>query len=262
MSDLPINQIVQGNCLDVMATWPENCIDLVVTSPPYDNLRTYKEYKFDFECIAKELYRVTKQGGVVVWVVGDATIDGSETGTSFRQALYFKEIGFNLHDTMIYTKTGFAKPSSNRYHQVWEFMFVFSKASPKTFNPIKDRQNKWPGQKHCPNLQRQKTGEQKRFSKGTNIAEYGMRFNIWTYDTGLNHTTQDKIAYQHPAIFPDKLAAEHIISWSNEKDLILDPMCGSGTTCVAAKLLNRRFIGIDISPEYVKIAQERCKLLW
>ena len=140
-----MNKIICGNCVEIMKEWENNIIDLTITSPPYDNLRDYKGYVFDFENIAKQLYRVTKSGGVVVWIVGDATIKGSETGTSFRQALYFKEIGFNLHDTMIYSKAGFQYPATNRYHQTFEYMFIFSKGKPKTFNPIKDRKNKWDG---------------------------------------------------------------------------------------------------------------------
>ena len=101
---MKLNTIFNEDCLNTMRAMPDGVIDLVITSPPYDDLRNYKGYSFDFESIAKELFRVVKEGGVVVWVVGDATVDGSETGTSFRQALFFKEVGFNLHDTMIYMK--------------------------------------------------------------------------------------------------------------------------------------------------------------
>ena len=143
---LEINKIYCGDNLELIKQLDDNCIDLTVTSPPYDNLRTYNGYSWDFQGLAHELYRVTKDGGVVVWVVGDATINGSETGTSFKQALYFKDIGFNLHDTMIYSKKGFPFPASNRYHQAFEYMFVFSKGKIKTFNPIKDLRIKWKGQ--------------------------------------------------------------------------------------------------------------------
>ena len=136
---MEINKIYcADNVIFMKENIPSNFIDLTVTSPPYDNLRAYNGYSWDFESVAQELYRITKDGGVVVWVVGDATIKGSETGTSFKQALYFKEIGFKLHDTMIYQSD---KPplTHNRYEQKFEYMFVFSKGRPKTFNPIMEK---------------------------------------------------------------------------------------------------------------------------
>jgi len=251
-----LNNIYCGDCVEVMSQWQNNVIDLTVTSPPYDNLRDYKGYEFDFEGIATQLYRVTKQGGIVVWVVGDATIKGSETGTSFKQALYFKEIGFNLHDTMIYSKAGFQYPATNRYHQTFEYMFIFSKGKPKTFNPIKDRKNKWDGP-WGRKTSRNKDGtltEKKREIKNN---EYGQRYNVWYYSIGKGNSTRDEIAYKHPAIFPERLARDHIVSWSSPEDIVLDPMCGSGTTLKEAKKLNRQFVGIDISEEYCAIANER-----
>ncbi len=245
---LPTNQIICGNNVDVLATFPDDCIDLTVTSPPYDNLRTYKGFNFDFEGVAQQLYRVTKSGGVVVWVVGDATINGSETGTSFKQALRFMEIGFRLHDTMIYAKCGFVNPASNRCHQIFEYMFVFSKSKPKTFNQVKDRRNKYAGMKVAGRTLRQVDGS--LTSAGCNtINEFGSRVNIWEF--GSNNKTE------HPAPFPEKLAHDHIISWSNEGDIVLDPFSGSGTTAKMAKETNRKFIGIDCSEEYCEIARKR-----
>ena len=244
------------DCLEGLKLLDDNCIDLTVTSPPYDNLRTYKGYSFDFENIAKELNRVTKDGGVVVWVVNDSTINGSESGTSFKQALYFKEIGFNLHDTMIWNKGSFAFPSKNCYHQVFEYMFVFSKGKPKVLNFIKDRKNLYVGDRGASG--RNKNGVRNR-GKSTVRDEYGKRFNIWNYPIGGGHCTKDKIAYQHPAIFPEQLANDHIISWSNENDIVLDPFMGSGTTAKMAKLNGRNFIGFEISKEYCDIAEERLK---
>jgi len=256
VKELPINQIICGNCAEIMKSWPDECIDLTVTSPPYDNLRDYKGYTFDFETIAKELYRITKPGGVVVWVVGDATINGSETGTSFRQALYFKDVcGFNLHDTMIYAKKGIRFPESNRYYQAFEYMFVFSKGTPKTVNLIRDRKNLYPGDT-IHGSDRQKDGTFKKRKKKI-VQKLGVRFNIWEYPTGGINSAQDEIAFQHPAVFPEQLAADHIISWSNPGDLVLDPMCGSGTTCKMALKMGRRFIGIDIAEEYCEIARKR-----
>lgn len=246
-----------GDCLEVIKQIEDKSVDLTVTSPPYDNLRTYNGYNFDFEGIAQELYRVTKDGGVIVWIVGDATINGSETGTSFKQALYFKEVGFNLHDTMIYQKNNFSNPSSNRYHQIFEFMFVLSRGKPNSFNPIKDRKNVCAGQSNWGvNKARQKDGTFKERPKKI-VSDFGMRYNIWEFMTSKGFATKDEIAYKHPATFPEQLAYDHIISWSNEGDTVLDCFTGSGTTGKMAKQLGRNFIGIEISQEYLDIAKQR-----
>jgi DNA modification methylase len=250
-----------GNCLDVMSGMPDNIIDLTVTSPPYDNLRSYNGYVFDFEPIAKELFRITKPGGVLVWIVGDATIDGSESGSSFTQALYFKSIGFNLHDTMIYEKNGPSYPSKNKYYQIFEYMFILSKGSPITFNPIRDRKNRWYGQKWSKGrTRRDKDGNLKwqdwYKDEGT---EFGTRFNIWKFNTGAGYTAEEKYAYDHPAMFPEALARDHILSWSNPNDIVLDPLLGSGTTGKMAVKHDRNFIGIEIDPTYFAIAKRRIK---
>ena len=243
-----------------MKEMDEGIVDLTVTSPPYDNLRDYNGYSFDFERIANQLFRVTKQGGVVVWVVADATIEGSETGTSFRQALYFKEIGFNLFDTIIYLKPPRPAVGNNKgYWQSFEYMFVFSKGDPRTINLLCDRKNKKVEQPSATN-KRSKDGSLKRISR-PGYSEYGRRTNVWEYAIGSNSHSSDKITRQHPATFPEKLAEDHILSWSNEGDLIFDPMCGSGTTGKMALLNNRDFIGVDISQEYINIANERIKNL-
>jgi len=254
-------RLLHGDCLDLMSDIQDGSVDLTVTSPPYDNLRTYNNklvWNWEiFTGIAEHLFRVTKQGGVVVWVVGDATIKGSETGTSFKQALYFMECGFNLHDTMIYQKHNFSNPSNNRYHQIFEYMFVFSKGKPKTFNPIKDRENKYLKQqgystsRRSDGTIRDKKKESRTIKNGgrCTVDEFGQRYNVWIFTTvhGGNH----------PAVFPEAIAQDHIISWSNESDTVLDPMMGSGTTGVACFNLNRRFIGIEKDPEYFRIAVER-----
>ena len=257
---LEINKIYCGDCKEVMATFPNDCIDLTVTSPPYDNLREYKGYVFDFEGIARQLLRITKPGGVVVWVVGDATVNGSETGTSFRQALYFKEIGFNLHDTMIYESIGLTL-NHNRYEQEFEFMFVFSKGKPKTFNPIKipciwyGKDSERYGQKT--GLHNEKNKKLRSNKSRSAVKKEKIKGNIWRYNTGSGHSAKGKLAFKHPAIFPELLAQDHIISWSNKGDLILDAFCGSGTTCKMAKENHRNYIGIEISEEYLPIIENR-----
>ena len=252
MIDETKNKVIQGDCLEVMRNLEDNSVDLTVTSPPYDNLRTYNGYTFDFKGIAKELYRVTKDGGVVVWVVGDATIKGSETGTSFKQALYFKEIGFNLHDTMIWEKTSvFAyDPRNMRYKSAFEYMFILSKGKPNTYNPIKDRPVKSAGQQLSGNRGRQKNGT-KRLGNDFVAQLFQDRYNVW------QRAGNDGSRNPHPAPFPKKLAEDHILSWSNEGDVVLDPMAGSGTTLKMAKKNNRNFIGIEISQEYIDIINER-----
>lgn len=253
---LEINQIYQGDSVELLEQIDDNFIDLTVTSPPYDNLRDYKGYSFDFETIAKELYRVTKEGGVVVWVIGDATINGSETGTSFKQAIYFMSLGFNLFDTMIYLKPPRGAVGNNKtYWQSFEYMFVLCKGKPKTINLICDRQNK-ESRKGDSGTKRLKNGERLKVKRG-GYSKFGRRTNVWEYLIGKGHTTKDNYAFKHPALFPEKLAQDHILSWSNEGDIVLDPFVGSGTTCKMAKHNGRRFIGIDISKEYVDIAKRR-----
>ena len=248
-------EIYQGDCQDVMKGMQDEIIDLTVTSPPYDNLRAYNGYTFDFEGIAKQLYRLTKPGGVVVWVVGDATINGSETGTSFRQALYFMEIGFRLHDTEIYRKKNYIPLTHNRYEQAFEFMFVFSKGNPKTFNPIMEP-TKGAGNKY--NLARKrysktiKEGAQRRRNEITTTKSEKIKSNIFSYACGSSRSN-------HPAPFPKDLPKDQIISWSSPGDLILDPLCGSGTTGMGAVKLSRNFIGIDISEEYINLTRKRIK---
>lgn len=238
---MEVNKIYNENCLNTMNRMPDDFIDLTVTSPPYDNLRQYKGYSFDFEAIAKELYRVTKRGGVIVWVVGDAVNNGSESGTSFKQALFFMSCGFNLHDTMIYKKNSSTYPAhekSNRYTQIFEYMFVFSKGKPKTVNLICDKKNKWAGQSSFD-------------GKIEKVKEYSPRENIWEYTTSFN----DKV--DHPAVFPEELARDHICSWSNEGDLAYDCFSGSGTTLKIAHLQKRNWIGSEISKEYSELAVKR-----
>jgi DNA modification methylase len=250
------------DCIDGMRELSDKSIDLTVTSPPYDNLRAYQGYSFQFEDTAKELYRVTKDGGVVVWVVGDATINGSETGTSFKQALYFKEIGFNLHDTMIYKKVNSIPLTHNRYEQCFEFMFILSKGVPKTFNPIMEL-TKYRDAMHnkvrtpC---ESQKQGGAKSgaaLSRAITVKYTKIRQNIFSYKTGFLHSTLDDIAFKHPAIFPEQLATDQILSWSNPGDTVLDPFMGSGTTGKMAIIHEREFVGFEVAKEYFDDAEIR-----
>lgn len=263
-----MNKIILGDAVEVLKSFDDEIFDLTVTSPPYDNLRTYNGkikdeitfedgFSFPFVEMAKELYRVTKKGGVVVWVVNDQVKKGGETGSSFRQALKFMEIGFTLYDTMIYHKNGAPFPETGRYSQVFEYMFVFSKGTPKTINLLKDKPNRWAGHSNFGEpSKRKKDGDLQKVDKFV-VAEMGTRYNVWYINNGKGFSSKDDIAFEHPAIFPESLAEDHILSWSEEGDLVLDPMCGSGTTLKMSKLNNRNFVGIDINQEYVELSNRR-----
>jgi site-specific DNA-methyltransferase (adenine-specific) len=251
------NRIICGDNCEVMRTMPSESIDLVVTSPPYDNLRTYGGHPWDFEGVAHELWRLIKPGGVVVWVVGDATVDGGETGTSFRQALYFQQTGFRIHDTMIYEKHSFRFPDETRYYQVFEYMFVLSKGKPKAYSPIEDRVVARAGEKVCGTTIDAKGNRTSVNDVERVMKEIGVRHNVWRYAGVPGAGTKDAAAYDHPAIFPEALARDHILSWSNEGDIVLDPFSGSGTTAKMAKHNGRQYIGIEVNPEYVEISFKR-----
>jgi len=249
-----------GDCLEVMRGFPDKSVDAVITSPPYDNLRDYgKTFHWDFYGIANEIYRVVKDCGVIVWIIGDATIDGSETLSSFKQALYFNNLGLKLYDTMFYKKNTSSFPPVRRYEQVIEYMFVFSKGRPKTVNILKDKPNKWAGTSNFgERTNRLKDGTLKKRGKSI-VAEFGARTNVWEYATGAGYSTKDKYAFEHPAIFPEALAKDHILTWTNQGDTILDPFTGSGTTGKMAILTGRNFIGIEIDPTYFAIAERRIR---
>ena len=250
------NKTYNENCLDTMSRMADNSVDMVLTSPPYDDIRNYNGYSFDFEAIARELYRVVKPGGVVIWVVGDSMVDGSETLTSFKQALFFKEIGFNVNDTMIYYKNNPMPTAGKRYHQHFEYMFCFSKGQPKTFNPIME-ETKYRGVANMKN--RGKDGNLE-YHKQERTTEKKVG-NVFFYSVGGGISTKDKVAFQHPAIFPEKLAEDQIVTWTNEGDLVYDPFMGSGTTAKMCKILGRNYIGSEISEEYCKIIEERLNFL-
>jgi len=261
------NKIYNEDCLITMSKINDGLIDLTLTSPPYDDLRTYNThlsgnktefngYSFPFEDIAKELFRITKNGGVVVWVVGDATNKGSETGTSFRQALFFKKCGFDLYDTMIYQKTGTPFPQKTRYNQTFEYMFVFSKGKPNTFNPIM-KKNITAGAVRNSRKFRNADGEMIPGFNGKPVNEYGIENNIWLIKNGMNKSTKDIVAFEHPAIFPEELAAKHIITWTKEDDLVYDPFMGSGTTAKLSIQLGRNWIGSELDFTYCSICDRR-----
>ena len=256
---MELDTIQCGDSAELLKTLPSESVDFVLTSPPYDNLRSYNGYSFDFETIAKELYRVLKVGGSMVWVVGDATINGTETGTSFKQALYFKEIGFCLYDTMIYQKVNYVPLTHRRYEQAFEYMFVLTNGKPKTFNPIVIP-CKNAGKLESYGLERRRSIDVKqamRSPEGTTYKatkETKIHPNLFPYTLGKSRTG-------HPAPFPCELAHDMVYSWSNEGDVVLDPFMGSGTTALECVKLHRHFLGFEISEEYVKMANDRVKAI-
>lgn len=245
---LELDKIHCGDNCDLMAMMPRESVDLVVTSPPYDDLRTYGGHSWDFFGVAWHLKRLLKPGGVIVWVVADATKDGSETGSSLEQALHFKRLGLNLHDTMIYASD---KPplTHSRYEQAWEYAFVLSAGKPKTFNPLK-RKTLHGGSTRSSTFMHSADSDYKPANTPGSVAQETMRQNIWWYATGNEKNG-------HPAPFPLQFAKDHVSTWSNPGDVVLDPFSGSGTTAKAAKELGRRFIGLEVNPDYCEIAEQR-----
>jgi len=256
-----LNTIHCGHSEQLMLALPGDSIDLVVTSPPYGQLRAYDGYYMAFKPMAEQIARVLKIGGVLVWVEGDESDELGESGVSFQHALYFRnECSLRLHDTMIYMKAGASYPSQDKYYQCFEYMFILSKGKPKTFNPLKDRENRWYGQKWSKvRTRRQQDGSLSSQTWDADEGEkYGVRFNIWQYAVGAgNHG--DPICHEHPAPFPEALARDHILSWSSPGDIVFDPMCGSGTTLAMAHQEGRKWLGFDISQKYCELSERRVR---
>jgi len=245
--------ILLENCIDTLARLDDGLIDMTITSPPYDDLREYNGYHFPVEEIAKGLFEKTTPGGVVIWVVGDRTVNGDETLTSFKHAFAFREAGFNVHDTMIYAKNlPIPSDCGKRYRQCFEYMFCFSKGQPKTLNPMMQA------------IKQEKAFKSFRITKvGRNdlahdhVAPKQRKVNnIFFYNVGTS-SSRDKVAFEHPAIFPEQLAEDQIRTWTNEGDLVYDCFMGSGTTAKIAHQLGREWFGSEISAEYIAIAERR-----
>ena len=261
------NKLFFGDAVEVLEAFTEKTIDMIVTSPPYDNLRNYEKDQSDwsfhiFTKVADQLFRVLKDGGVMVWVVGDATVKGGKTLTSFKQAIYFQEIGFTMFDVIIYEKTGTGPPHKNRYFNAFEYIFVLSKGKPKTINLLRDKPNKWAGHETYGEVTRREADGTLTPKGKKKINEFGVRTNIWKYKNGKGQTTTDQIAHEHPAIFPEKLVEDVLNSWSAKGDLILDPFGGSGTTAKISKMLERDYVYIEKVEKYYNIASERLNILY
>lgn len=255
---MPITAL-RCSCVNLMRLLPSESVDLTITSPPYGEVRDYDGHavNFDPDATIRGLWRVTASGGVVVWVVNDETRNGSESGESFRQALAFMNRGFRLHDTMIYHRTGIPL-SHRRYEQHFEYMFIFSKKAPRVFNGLRDP-SKYAGQKYCGTHRIDGSNIEPATGRGRRINPTKLRGNIWKYEVGAGKTTLWREAHEHPAIFPEKLASDHIRTWSNPDDLVFDPFMGSGTVAAMCVRRNRNFIGCDVNPDYVALTKRRIK---
>lgn len=249
-----LNQIVNSDCVVGLQGLEADFVALTVTSPPYDRLRDFAS--FDFQALARELFRVTMNGGVVVWVVGDQVVEGSESGTSFRQALHFKEIGFRLQ-TMIYSPLGQTTVAQHRYGLAVQYMFVLTKGRPRVANFIHDKRNKSAGT--CRKPRHILSRDRGRFSHQRPIRTWGRRSIVWSYPVGRHCTAKDKYAFEHPALMPEPMARDHILTWSQPGDVVLDPFAGAGTTCKMAALLGRRYIGVEIEKRFCELAERRVR---
>lgn len=264
-----LNTIYCEDNVITMDRMEDNFIDITVTSPPYDDmdedfnpivksgLRDYDGYSWDFKRIAELLYKKTKPGGIVCWVINDPVVNGSESLASSLQKIYFKKIGFDIYDTIIYEKNG-SLPDKKRYLQCFEYIFIMSKGRPKTINLLTDRPNKYLERWGKGRVVREKNGELTPRGNYKAVKD-GIRFNVWRYATGFGYSSKDKVSFEHPASFPEKLAADCIYSWSMEGDLVYDPFCGSGTVPKMAHNLKRKWVASEISKKYVEIAERRIK---
>lgn len=256
-----LNKIILGDCTEVLSKYPKEFCDLVVTSPPYDSLRDYGGHVFDVARVAKALFLALKDGGIVVWVVADSVKNGGESLSSFKHAIEFSTQGFLLHDTMIFEKNTASFPArrtSNRYTQIFEYMFVFSKGKPRIATLICDKENKWAGWTNWgTQTKRQRDGRLVEVPDLKPVPKTSPRNNIWKYTVSGGFGQKDKRAYQHPATFPEELVSDHIKTWTRPGDVVLDPMCGSGTTCVSAKKNKRAYLGIEIHKPYFTLARRR-----
>jgi len=260
MSELPENQIICCDCVEGMQRLPDSCIPLTVTSPPYDGIRTYGGHEWNFMAVARELYRITVPGGVVVWVIQEQVIDGAESGESSRQRLAFANIGFRLHHTMVMARRNGRQYSPNRYGPPLEYAFILSKGPPRYVCLLRDKPNTEAGRVRTDAYHhRDPDGSVRRTSQRARVADYGVRLGVWFYPTGKHHSAKEDYAFQHPALMPEQMAEDHILSWSRIGDLVFDPFAGAGTTLKMALLNHRRYLGFEINPKYVRIAERRLR---
>ncbi|MBY0522788.1 MAG: site-specific DNA-methyltransferase [Gemmataceae bacterium] len=259
ISNKRLNQIVHCDCIEGIGALPDACIPLTVTSPPYDAMRDYGGTKFQFEPIATELARVTMPGGVIVWVVQDQIVDGFESGTSARQRLFFETVGMNVHGTVIMAMKGCRYPRKQRYGQQFHYAFVLSKGKPRVVKVLQDKPNSAVGAVVA-NSRRFRNGDLTTTMKPKRIGPYGLRGNVWLIDAGNGRTTKDRFAYEHPALMPEGMAEDHILSWSQPGDLVFDPMCGAATTCKMALLNHRKYLGMEVHQPYWELACKRMEL--
>lgn len=257
LKELPLNQIICGDAFEIVRSWPASSVDMVVTSPPYDGIRDYKGFSLNLSAVGQELHRILKDGGVVAMVIQDQTKNFGKSLTSFRTILdWCDRVGFKLFETVIYRKYGAEGAWWNKRFRVdHEYIPVFLKGErPQYFNK---EHLKIPS-KHGGKTM---TGGGTRLTNGVRIATRAITINpfkcrgtIWEYMTAGDGS---RLKHQHPATFPNQLPYDFIQCFCPPDGIVLDPFVGSGTTTVAAKNLDRSYIGIDIAPAYCEIAKKR-----
>ena len=254
---IQVNKIICEDNITYLKTLPDECIDFVITSPPYDALRDYNGYKLDLHGLGVELLRVLKDGGICVMVIQDSTRDFAKSLTSFRTIVdWCDNIGFRLFECNIYNRQGTEGAWwKKRFRVDHEYMPIFLKGKrPQYF----DKENIKIPSKHGGKIMtganiRTKNGQ--TGSRKVKINPTKCPGTVMTF--GNTCGGESKLKSKHPAVFPNMLAYDMIECFCPEDGTVLDPFNGSGTTTLAAKCLGRNYIGIDVSEEYNKIARER-----
>ena len=250
------NSIVLGDCVEGMRSLPPDLVPCTVASPPYGALRHYHgNHQFDFEAAAAELWRITRPGGVVCWVVREEVVDGSESGEASEQRLFFRDLGFRLHQTIVMERYGSRARSPGRYGESLEYAFILAKGKPATVRLLRDRRNKTAG-KLVTATHRYPDGSYR--VQRYEVDEWGYRKAVWYFAQGM-HVATDPVARLHQAPMPEAMAEDLILSYSREGDLIFDPFAGVATTAKMALLNHRNYFGYEINAIYHARGEERLR---
>jgi hypothetical protein len=252
------NAILLGDALEILSRIPAGSIPLTLFSPPYDGIRDYgKNWSLDYKTLGRLLFGATCDGGVCAVVIGDGTKDFAKSLTTFRWAVdWVDNTGWRLFECCIYSRHG--NPGAwwtQRFRVDHEYILIFFKGDRlRCFDktalmiPSKHAGKVYSGTDRLTN-----GGFKKIEPKAVN--DLKCRGTIWGYATSNSEGNRTKL--EHPATFPDRLADDLIHCFSKPGDLVFDPMCGSGTTCVMAAKAKRDYLGIEINPEYHSIAMKR-----
>lgn len=257
--EFELNEIYCIDCVEGMKKIPDNSVDIVVTSPPYDGIRDYNGFNFDLHETGRGLIRILKEGGIVAMVIQDQTKNFGKTLTSFKTIIdWCDNIGFKLFECVIYRKHGSEGAWwTNRFRVDHEYMPIFLKGEkPQYFNKENLKVPSIHGGKVMTGSGSRRTDGKTNARVTRPINTMKCRGTIWNY---LMAGDKDPIKRQHPAPFPDQIPLDFIECFCPPGGVVLDPFMGSGSTAVAAKKLNRKYIGFDTSEEYIKIAHARLR---